>query len=684
MKNRRAFLTAALTVFSCSAFAARDLYVSSDKSYGSDQVPPEQLFDELQTAINAAATGDTVWVKDGFVCDSGIGGNSSRINVPDRRIAIRSQAGLVDEANALGATIKGPGSSCADADQARCVNFNGTTAKIIGFILEDGYPNANGGAVGGGASLLQNCVVRNSKGKRGGGVSGAVCEGCVITNNFATEMGGGVYYSKTLNSCTIACNQCEQYGGGVGTWAPQAGTIITNCLVYGNVSRQQGGGLAFRGVANTVQIFQCVISNNTCVGSFRFGGGVYSDLRLVELSDCDIVDNAVEDGQGGGLHGCVATKCRIVRNSLTSTGGTYTSGGGAYNCVLTNCVVSFNTNTCLVAGKMYSCGGGAFGGAAVGCRFEGNFANYSGGAVSADPKASNPIPFTLLSGCLITNNFAETGNGGGICNVSHAVGSVIVGNRNTSNHGGGVAYCELVENCDIIGNRGYSGGGIGFCTLVSSCRIADNYARNGGGAYGGTLVGCVLTNNATTYRGGGFYGSTLYNCRVVGNRVISGEAGGGWDGVCYNSLIADNQGIGFKCWDMVSSLFNCTITGNGGSGFTTMASDKLRAVNVISWGNGASDKATLVSSNCCLAAGSSVPAGSDNVFMADPRLTADLDGNLLPKNRRCRNAGMVFDWMTDPTDVRSCDLAGNDRIQGSAPDFGCFESKNGGLLLMFR
>ena len=129
---------------------------------------------------------------------------------------------------------------------------------------------------------------------------------------------------------------------------------------------------------------------------------------------------------------------------------------------------------------------------------------------------------------------------------------------------------------------------------------------------------------------------------------------------------------------------NCTITGNGAGGFTTALANGLRAVNVISWGNGAADKATLVSSNCCLRSGYTVPADSFNVFSADPRLTPDADGNLLPKSPRCRNHGTVFDWMTDPNDIRFKDLAGRDRIQGSAPDFGCFESKIYGLLLMVR
>lgn len=671
------FLILSVAVALATVAFATDRYVSQDGAYGSD-ISDAVCYTDLQTAVTAAQDDETVWVADGFVCASGIGGDKSRITVPNRRITIRSASGFIDEARNLGATVRGPGSACDEKDQARCVHFGGATAKMIGFVLEDGYPNANGGAVEGSASLLENCVIRNSKGKRGGGIATANCKNCVITNNVATEMGGGVYFTKNLDSCTIAHNTCSQYGGGVGTWAPAANTLVTNCCVYGNASMAQGGGLAFRGSAGPIHVVNCVISNNTCIGSPRNGGGCYGEDSAVRLLDCDIVDNIVTNGSGGGIYGCVATDCRIVRNGTISLGSTYTSGGGAYSCVLTNCVVSFNTNDCKVTGKMYSCGGGLNGGSAVECRFEGNFANYNGGAVVGNAS-------TLLSKCLVTNNVSETGHGGGVYGANRVVDSVIVDNRAPAQRGGGLAGCTLVGNCLITGNRAGNGGGVSESTTVSNCWIAGNSAGSGGGAYGGALVNCTLTNNATSYRGGGFYDSTLSNCRVVGNLVTAGEAGGGWDGACYNCLIARNQGVGFKCWGRVSELVNCTITGNGSSGFTTSGSTQLRAINVISWGNGGTDKAPLISSNCCLTAKYTVAAGSVNIFSEDPRLTPDENGNLVPKNRRCRNvAGAILPWMTDPADARSFDLAGKPRVQGGAPELGCFEAKPSGLVVIFR
>ena len=58
-------------------------YVSADMDYGADVADAAHRKDNLQTAINSAAQGDTIWVADGFVCDSGstdVNGTSYRLS----------------------------------------------------------------------------------------------------------------------------------------------------------------------------------------------------------------------------------------------------------------------------------------------------------------------------------------------------------------------------------------------------------------------------------------------------------------------------------------------------------------------------------------------------------------------------------------------------------------------------
>lgn len=697
MKNIRAFLSVVLAVSGTCAFAAKDFYVSEDKSYGSDLVPPEQLFDDLQTAIDAAAKGDTVWVKDGFVCDTGstkhtsLGRGESRICL-EKAITLRGESGDWR----TGPIIRGKYDTTADGrgDNAiRCLyDYNATGSRVIGFRLVDGASLASGNGRGGGAVWAYN---------------GGTIENCLISNCVAT-VGGGTF-QISLKGCTvvdcIATGVWDSYGGGAyGT----SGCTATDCVFAGNKSDARGGGTYMMTLAN------CVVTNNTS-GS---GGGVYGGTSL---TNCQVVCNTASTGAGvvgstaydcdicgniasttcGGIYQGNSWKSRICGNKSTGGkgGGVYqgwhvdgvisnntslAGGGGCYCVTATNCTIVSNRT----AGGWQACGGGGYGGTYVNCRIVGNEGWQGGGGLGS----TDATTALVAEDCWIEGNYATNSyGGGGVLGIASTriEGCVVTNNMAQNTNGGGILSAGLVADSIIVGNSvaNKSGGGVASCLVVSNCWIAGNAASSGGGASGSTLTHCVLTNNTCTYRGCGFHTCTLYNCSVVGNRkgVSSAAAGGGWDGSAYNCLVANNDNIGFQCWDAVSELVNCTLTGNEAGGFSTAAANKLRAVNVISWGNGTTaDKATLVSSNCCLAAKSTVPEGSFNVFSADPRLTPDENGNLVPKSARCRNHGTVFDWMTDPSDVRSKDLAGNDRILGSAPDFGCFESKIYGLLVLIR
>ena len=79
MSTKRTVFVPSVVVALCAAAGmslsalAADFYVSSDKSYGvAEGADPDHIFDDLQLAINAAAANDTVWVEDGFVCESGV------------------------------------------------------------------------------------------------------------------------------------------------------------------------------------------------------------------------------------------------------------------------------------------------------------------------------------------------------------------------------------------------------------------------------------------------------------------------------------------------------------------------------------------------------------------------------------------------------------------------------------
>lgn len=675
MKNTRTFLSVMLVLSWACAFAAKDFYVSEDKSYGADLVPPERLFDDLQAAIDAADPGDTVLVDDGFVCKTGENapdkndqaGATNRILIT-KAIVVRSKSGCVDEAQKKGATIVGAYSSDPTKmgkDSIRPAFVKSGT--LVGFILENGSVEAVSSGGGGGVSLhsdamISNCVIRGCFARGAGGVycraATTKVVSCVISNNVASAFAGGVS-GGTLDKCHVIGNSSGNYGGGV------ISCTILNSVVCGNragttTSSYGGGGHNCTYASNTV--FCC----NTAPK--QYGGGVNGGV----LVNC-VVSNNVAGYYGGGCCNTVATNCLIIGNSTTGAnfpaGGGGAAGGTYYNC----------TN---VANTSYYGGGGFFGYRAgvtthaIKCIIKDNKASSYGGGGAYGYNIND----MFLEDCFVTNNLASVGDGGGV----------------------GKCY---VTGGEICGNTaGKSGGGAATDAIVSNCVIYANSALDsGGGASGCTLVGCSVTNNVVNRIGGGAYNCTAYNCRFVGNVQTNtvkntSATGGAYEGHYYNCLFLNNrasseQGTGgVGAYNVVSEFINCTITGNeagpgGAAGATCSREGYMKLVNVICAGNTGTGSQWCSrngdATDCCLE-NAKPEDGGTRIVREDPRLTPDENGNLVPKNRKCKNSGAVFDWMSDPNDVRSKDLAGRDRIQGSAPDFGCFESKIYGMLLMVR
>ena len=188
-----------VTAACVSSAVAEDWYVSDDMTYGEGIVSAGHRTNDLDAACAKAESG-TIWVKDGFICQSGGGRNldgAVRICIA-RGVTVRSESGYVDEANGKGATIRGELDMEAGESKyylgdksMRCVGFAtlGGNSRLIGFVLENGSCNKQsdnaygGGGVYGGARshVVSNCVIRNCYAQRGGGAAHLTMVASVIT-----------------------------------------------------------------------------------------------------------------------------------------------------------------------------------------------------------------------------------------------------------------------------------------------------------------------------------------------------------------------------------------------------------------------------------------------------------------------------------------------------------------------
>ena len=610
----------------CLAARAADLYVShlvdgGGAPYYVGAPAGATVTNDLQAAVDLAASGDTVWVEDGFVCDSGetfAGAKTGLYRVyPARKVFIRSRSGDYSG----GATIRGAFNSAEQSCGTNAVKgiYLPAGSVLVGFRVEGaascdttstgrwtGNYNGSYSTVGAGITVASSATVSNcfvtgcTSHYRGGGVSGGTYVNCVFVGNTAIESGGagssgsfvgcrfegnvanagGALYNPALvTNCVLIGNSAStSYGGAVGSYG--VAVDIRDCVISNNSAKTYGGAL---GIQNgSCRISGTLIAGNSAEGN---GGGVAAD-SAVTLANAVIVDSTVTNntalGHGGGVYRFTATDCTIAFNKVIKY------GAGAYNAILRDCDVSFNVATNATDVYGVARGGGLYGGSADGCRIVGNVA-YNKGTISGYGGGASDA---ALTDCLVSNNFSLAG-GGGFFNGS-ATRCHIVANRTSASGGGSLGWSgsdPVFPNCvDCVfeGNYAKDDGGGSSHSRGIRCVYTNNWCEGGGGGFNwGNLTDCIVvcniaSNTATTYtaaNGGGIAsysgssgkdGFVATNCLVAGNIATGGSttsagrgSGGGVAGVTLVGCVVTNNTAQYRGGGTAGcATVNCLVAGN--------------------------------------------------------------------------------------------------------------------------
>ena len=234
---------------------------------GTIHVPADQP--TVQSAINAAANGDTVQVSAGTYVEN--------INFGGKAITVVSVSGAA-------ATILDGG------HKAAVVTFNSgeTTAAVLsGFTLKNGLGTdtlqAGGGVhIEGASPTVQNNVISGNQACTGAGIwalnGSPVIRGNTITRNTQTSCagGGGAGIALTggtspaiVNNKITSNTACCGDGGGI-YLDSLLSPVIMNNFIIGNVSGGNGGGVAASNEVDAI-VVQNVIARNTAGA----GAGLY-------------------------------------------------------------------------------------------------------------------------------------------------------------------------------------------------------------------------------------------------------------------------------------------------------------------------------------------------------------------------------------------------------------------------
>jgi parallel beta-helix repeat protein len=178
-----------------------------------------------------------------------------------------------------------------------------------------------------------NCDITGNSAPAGGGFYGGWLDSLQISgNNFldnSSYIGGGLLINDIniadIFNTVISGNSAKFisdgfYGSGGGIYASTSGTRMFDCQITDNTASGSGGGIYIDADINTL-LFDCLIAGNSAGGD---GGGVsatwWADLNI---NNCTIANNTVEDGFGGGVSCTLEASIGIINSIIWNNSAQY-------------------------------------------------------------------------------------------------------------------------------------------------------------------------------------------------------------------------------------------------------------------------------------------------------------------------------------------------------------------------
>jgi hypothetical protein len=394
--------SSSITNFTTTPFL-KGWYVAANGPAGGDGSSWEMAFTNLQTAIDAAAMGDTIYIAghtfSNSTAQSTAQGNSQYVwtNKP-----LTILGGYAADGGTPGALTNIPTIlTQTNAGTSRILNISGlTNGSLQRVTLTGGYGSPMTGAglyIAASSNLtIGSCVVSNNAGYQTGA---------------STEYGGGIY----LVGSVVSLTNC----------------VVTKNSVYGyqNNGLPRGGGIYV--ASGTVTLDACRVDRNQSYKGSCQGGGIYLESGTLTISNSVICHNSTFDpgvatyGRGGGIS--VGGGALTMENVLLH-GNTADTAGSGYGLRVDGGTAT--VNQCTVAshiGDAIKQTGGAVGitnsilwgnrddiagtVALANCDVQDGDSNGVKGCISADPLFRNGFYLGTGSPCVNTGNVTATAAG---------------------------------------------------------------------------------------------------------------------------------------------------------------------------------------------------------------------------------------------------------------------------------
>ncbi|WP_461463017.1 hypothetical protein [Methanobrevibacter sp.] len=276
----------------------------------------EKTFDDVQAAIDAASSGDVIYL-------NGTTYNWSKtINVNTANLII--DGGFEDHAGV--SILDGNG-----AGQIMVVNVNNITLRNIRFI--------NGG----------NVNVQAGGAVNWGKVMNGTISDCIFINNTAKSAGAALFQCTNMNisRCYFENNTATVFNGGAIQLGGGSNGTISDSKFIGNSAKNSGGAIANMGYRD-FNIDNCTFIANMA----KFGGAVQYTNAKGNVSNSNFENNSATK-RGGALY------CNNANNSTIEScvfSNSSSELGGAVSIFKTDCAVENST----FSNNSANSGGGLF------------------------------------------------------------------------------------------------------------------------------------------------------------------------------------------------------------------------------------------------------------------------------------------------------------------------------------
>ncbi|QGZ91060.1 cadherin domain-containing protein [Microcystis aeruginosa] len=493
-------------------------------------------------------------------------------------------------------------------------------------------------------------------------VTGSNTSNTTILDGF-TISGGNANFANTADLRSI--------GGGI--FISDGSPILRNLIIENNTAINGGGIYAYAG--SNLILSNSIFRNNTTINSTGIageGGAIYFFTSSPTVIDVSFSNNTAS-GTGGAIRN---NKSNPTLTNATFTSNTATSNGGA----ISNNDSSFTLNNATFASNSSANGGAIYSTSSTAtlnnATFSSNTATLDGGSIYNT--GSN---LTLKDGTFNNNTASSDGGAifstGGTFNLTQGD---FVQNRATAGLGGAVflqTTGATITQADFLQNRSANGGAIynnsnnvSVTNANFTLNIADGANSAGGAIFNQNSNNLQVTNAAFSRNNAASAGGAIYHRKTVPEGSIDIIT------ITNSSFSGNASGSG-------SAISGQGDFGNFGATFPITISANAVIRNSIIWGNGGTALSNTFGTNTVtnsIVQGGFTGTGNLNV---DPLFVDAINDDLrLQSTSPAINAGnnaslpadaRDLDGDSNITEAIPLDIARNPRVNGTNVDMGAFE-----------